>query len=109
LELLLAEGVESIASRVMVLKAFLYARRLPLGFTAVGPVEGPSASGILTVWHPGVAASKLFARLESEGIVASLRFDRTGKEFIRFSPHFYNTTAELERVGEVLADAVSSR
>lgn len=109
LELLLAEGVESIASRVMELKAFLHARLLPLGFMAVGPVEGPTASGILTVWHPIVAASKLFACLESEGIIASLRFDRAGKEFIRFSPHFYNTKPELERVGEVLAEAVSRR
>lgn len=107
LELLLSEGVESIASRVMALKAFLYERLSALGFRAVGPAEGPSASGILTVWHPVVAASKLFARLESEGIVASLRFDRTGREFIRFSPHFYNTTAELTRVGAILADAVS--
>jgi len=106
LELLLAEGVESIASRVMELKSGLHSRLSAHGFQTVGPVDGSNASGILTVWHPSVPSSRLFARLEAEGIVASLRFDRTGREFIRFSPHFYNTTSELERVSEVLCDCL---
>ena len=32
------------------------------------------------------------------GVVASLRADRKGQKYIRLSPHFYNTDAELERV-----------
>jgi len=108
LELLLAEGVDSIAARVTALRSFLFSLLSPLGFRALGPLDGPHSSGILTVWHPLVPASKLFARLELEGVVASLRFDREGREYLRFSPHFYNTESELTRAAEVLATAVGS-
>jgi selenocysteine lyase/cysteine desulfurase len=32
-----------------------------------------------------------------------LRADRTGQKYIRLSPHFYNTDAELERVLDLVA------
>jgi selenocysteine lyase/cysteine desulfurase len=34
--------------------------------------------------------------------VTSPRADRTGKHYIRLSPHFYNTDAELARAVELL-------
>jgi cysteine desulfurase / selenocysteine lyase len=34
--------------------------------------------------------------------VASLRTDRAGQRYLRLSPHFYNTDAELQRVVEML-------
>ena len=67
---------------------------------------GPNASGITTVWHPKRPASALFQALEAGGVVASLRHDRSGREYLRFSPHFYNTEAELFRVAEVLRGAL---
>jgi len=36
------------------------------------------------------------------GVVTSLRADRKGQNHIRFSPHFYNTDAELQRTLELL-------
>ena len=44
----------------------------------------------------------LFAALEKAGVVASLRHDREGRDYLRFSPHFYNTESELDRVAEAL-------
>jgi len=35
--------------------------------------------------------------------VCSPRQDREGRHYVRFSPHFYNTEAEVDRVLEVLA------
>jgi selenocysteine lyase/cysteine desulfurase len=55
-----------------------------------------------------VKASELFRALEKAGVIASLRFDREGKEYLRFSPHFYNSEAELDRLAEILAEALSS-
>jgi len=107
LELLLDVGIETVAARLLELKALMLEILLPLGFQLVGPASGPYASGITTVWHPSVAASVLFRRLEEKGVSASLRFDRAGNEYLRFSPHFYNTTVELRRVGAVLGDILS--
>jgi selenocysteine lyase/cysteine desulfurase len=44
----------------------------------------------------------LHKKLTDAGVVASLRADRKGQNFIRFSPHFYNTDAELHRALELL-------
>jgi cysteine desulfurase/selenocysteine lyase len=34
--------------------------------------------------------------------VTSLRADRKGQQYIRFSPHFYNTDDELQRAVDLL-------
>ena len=78
----------------------------PLGFRIHGPREGAAASSITTFFHPEHAASRLFPQLEAAGIIASLRHDREGREYLRFSPHFYNTEAELDRAVEVLSAAI---
>jgi selenocysteine lyase/cysteine desulfurase len=104
IELLLGEGVGKIALRLMELKAVLLGHLQPLGFQVLGPVAGANASGITTVWHPDVPASKLFSELEARGVSASLRHDREEREFLRFSPHFYNTAEELVRVAEILKE-----
>jgi selenocysteine lyase/cysteine desulfurase len=44
----------------------------------------------------------LHQKLESAGIITSLRANRTGQTFIRVSPHFYNTDAELQRMLEIV-------
>ena len=44
----------------------------------------------------------LHKKLAEAGVVTSLRGDRKGQSYIRLSPHFYNTDAELRRVVELL-------
>jgi selenocysteine lyase/cysteine desulfurase len=103
LELLLGAGVENISARILELKKSLLEKLDPLGFHVLGPREGEHASGITTVWHPTGSIARMARALEQAGVVASLRFDRSGREYLRFSPHFYNTEEELERVAEVLS------
>ena len=74
-----------------------------MGFVVLGPADGPNASGIVTVSRPGTDIQALFERLTSENIVCSPRQDREGRHYIRFSPHFYNTEAEVDQVLEVMA------
>jgi selenocysteine lyase/cysteine desulfurase len=102
IDLFLAVGPDAIAARILDLKKHLVAQLEPLGFEIIPPAAGANVSGITTFRHPAVSMSALFQRLEKNDIVASLRFDRTGTEYIRLSHHFYNTTAELDRVAEVL-------
>jgi cysteine desulfurase/selenocysteine lyase len=101
-EMLGSYGIDNIAERLLSLKSLLVRRLRALGFEIYGPAEGIGASSITTFWHPAVKASELHARLVANQIISSLRYNRQGQEFIRLSPHFYNTEAEMERVVEVL-------
>lgn len=102
LELLLDTGIDRIAARLLELKAALLARLEPLGFTALAPREGPTAHAITTLRREGADHKALHEKLLAAGIVSSLRADRAGREWLRFSPHFYNTEAEFDRVAAVL-------
>ena len=51
---------------------------------------------------PRVDCPSLPETLTAAGIITSLRADRTGRRYLRLSPHFYNTDAELQRVVESL-------
>jgi selenocysteine lyase/cysteine desulfurase len=88
------------------LKAHLLAQIEPLGFRVLGPREGSTASSITTFRHETASSAKLFAALEAARVVASLRRDREGRDYLRFSPHFYNTEAEIETAVEVLRRAL---
>jgi len=102
LEMIGGYGIENVGARLLELKSCLVPALRALGFEIYGPAEGPNASGITTFFHPTASMAGLFAKLESAGIVASLRHDRQGRELIRLSPHFYNTEEEIVRVVETL-------
>jgi len=44
----------------------------------------------------------LHQTLSEASLLTCLRGDRSGQNYIRLSPHFYNTDAELQRVLELL-------
>ena len=106
LELIGGFGIENVAARILHLKAQLVRGLRELGFELYGPVEDPNASGITSCYHSTASMAVLFKELERNGIIASLRHDRSKREFIRFSPHFYNTEAEIDRVISVLRAAL---
>jgi cysteine desulfurase / selenocysteine lyase len=106
IDLLLEIGIGRIAERILAIRARLIDGLRKFGFAVLGPTDGPNASGIITVSRPGTDMQALFERLTSEQIVCSPRQDRKGRQYIRFSPHFYNTQAEIDRVLEVLATVV---
>ncbi len=73
------------------------------GFTVLNADAKPeNAGGIVSFFQPGKDLTALNQKLSEAGIVASLRTDRKGQNYIRLSPHFYNTDAELQRVLELL-------
>jgi selenocysteine lyase/cysteine desulfurase len=102
IDLIQGIGIERVASRLLELKAYLVGELEELGFEIVGPGEGPAAHAITTCYHPRANHAVLHARLAEAGVVCSLRQDREGTSYLRFSPHFYNTEAELGRVAGVL-------
>ena len=103
IDLLLEIGIARVAERILTVIARLAGGLEGLGFTFLGPIGGPNASGILTVSRAGTDMEALFQRLTDANIVCSSRQDRQGKHYIRFSPHFYNTEAEVDQVLNVMA------
>ncbi len=95
IEMLRSHGLDRVAARIMELKAHLVAGLRERGYSILGPADGPAASGITTFRHESKSAAELFQRLENAGVVCSLRHDRGGRDYLRFSPHFYNTEDEI--------------
>jgi cysteine desulfurase / selenocysteine lyase len=103
MELLLEIGIDVIAEELLRKRALLIPALQERGFAVLGANAASSnASGIVSFSKPDTDMAALYERLQSAGVVASLRTDRTGKRYIRFSPHFYNTDAELQRALDAL-------
>lgn len=98
LELVLEVGIENIAAELLRKRAFLVSAIHEKGYTVL-QADAPSnnASGIASFFRTGTDLTELHTRLSAARITTSLRTDRCGKRYIRLSPHFYNTDAELGR------------
>jgi cysteine desulfurase / selenocysteine lyase len=103
MELALEFGVENIARELLRKRAWLVPALQAKGFTVLNAeAKMETASGITSFFKPGQDLTPLHQKLSDNGVVASLRGDRKGQKYIRFSPHFYNTDAELHRTLELL-------
>jgi selenocysteine lyase/cysteine desulfurase len=103
MELLLEIGVENVAKELLRKRAWLVPALQGKGYQvleAEAPME--NASGITTFYQLGNDLTGLHQKLLDANIITSLRADRTAQKYIRLSPHFYNTDAELQRVLELL-------
>ena len=102
LELIDAIGINAIAARILELKTFFVGGLRAQGWTILEPTsESAHASGITTITHPERSLAGLNRRLLDAGVVASPRSDREKRSYLRFSHHFSNTRADLERVLEI--------
>jgi selenocysteine lyase/cysteine desulfurase len=99
LGLLLKTGIETIATDLTAKRAWLVDALQAKGFE----VRNPNAKSPITSCHrEGTEMKALGEKLAAENIIASVRSDRSGRDYLRFSPHFYNTPAELERAVALL-------
>lgn len=103
MELILELGVENIAAEILRKRAWFVPALQQKGYTVLHADAKPeNASGIITFFKPGEETKVIHDKLEAANISTIIRTDRAGKQYIRVSPHFYNTDAELQRVLEVL-------
>jgi selenocysteine lyase/cysteine desulfurase len=103
LELVQEIGLKNIAAELLRKRALLVPALQAKGFTILNAEAKPeNASGIVTFFQPGKDPVPLHKKLADASVIASLRSDRKGQSYIRLSPHFYNTDAELQRVLELL-------
>ena len=103
LELVLEIGIENIAAELLRKRARLVPALQAKGFTVLNAdAKIENASGIISFHQAGKDLAALHKKLTDAGVVASLRADRKGQNYIRLSPHFYNTDAELQRTLELV-------
>jgi selenocysteine lyase/cysteine desulfurase len=103
MELILELGPRNIAQELLHKRARLVPALQAKGYTVL-QADAPhqNGSGIVSFHQPRADLAALHRRLTDAGVVTSLRCDRTGQNYIRLSPHFYNTDAELERLLELV-------
>ena len=63
----------------------------------VKPTVPSERSGIVSFRHPRMVPAELHTRLRDAGVIISLRSD-----FLRASPHYYNSDEDLDRLLEAL-------
>ena len=103
MQMLLAIGVDKIARELLRKRAWLIPALQAKGYSVLNAdavIE--NASGIVTFFKKDADLPALHQRLLDASIVTSLRVDRAGQRYIRLSPHFYNTDAELNRLLELI-------
>lgn len=103
LQLILELGPQNIGAELLRKRAWLVPALQAKGWEIL-QADAPAAhaSGIVTAHRAGADHAALHAKLAAAGIITSLRTDRAGRQYIRFSPHCYNTDAELQRAVDLL-------
>ena len=103
MELALEVGVENIARELVRKRAWLVPELLKKNYTVLNAdAKVETTSGITSFFAARQDMATLHQKLAGAGVIASLRTDRKAQNYIRLSPHFYNTDTELHRVLELL-------
>ncbi|HEX6350613.1 MAG TPA: aminotransferase class V-fold PLP-dependent enzyme [Candidatus Dormibacteraeota bacterium] len=105
-ELFLEVGPEVVEKRVLELAQRLAEGLDRQGYEVVGPWprEENERSGIVSFRKPGAPPQEILRDLQAAHVVGRIHAD-----FVRLSPHFYNTEDEVDRVIEVLAQQSAVR
>lgn len=103
LELIAELGIDGISKELSRKRAWLIPALERKGYTVLGSGDpAKHAGGIISFRRPGEDMAKLHGRLQEKCVITSLRADRSGLQYLRLSPHFYNTDEELSRALDLL-------
>lgn len=98
LELLLGEGLPTIRNRIFAHQRTLTSYLLELGWALGSPGAAHPVAGIVLARHPFFPAEEVQRRLQARHVRVG-----TFGGWVRFSPHFYTTLAELSALQKILA------
>lgn len=98
-ELLLEIGMDKVEERVLALAGRLGDGLVERGFEvwAPWPRKRSESSGIISFRKPGSAPEEQLRDLTAARVAC-----RTHADYVRLSPHFYNTVQEIDRILDVL-------
>ncbi|MEK7780002.1 MAG: aminotransferase class V-fold PLP-dependent enzyme [Verrucomicrobiota bacterium] len=101
--MLLELGVDNIARELLRKRGWLVPALQAKGYSVLNAEAAQeNASSIVAFFKAEADLPALHQKLLAANIVTSLRVDRKGQRYLRLSPHFYNTDAELQRVLELV-------
>jgi len=95
-------GISKISERILSLIRALKNKIDPTDFEFLSPDGNSDRASFLTFRSRRFDSDKVVEVLAKNDIIVSLRIDRANRAWIRVSPHFYNTFAEMDRIAEVL-------
>lgn len=99
MELALEIGVENISAELLHKRDFIIPALQQKGFIVLNAdAKNENASGIISFFQPGKDLTALHKKFSDAGVLTSLRVDRNDQNYIRVSPHYYNTDTELQRL-----------
>lgn len=93
---LLEVGIDRIEAHLAVLTERIIGIVDELGYETITPREPRNRAGIVSFMCP--EAERAFALLNEHGVMVSMR-----EGMLRAAPHFYNSTEDIDMLGEVLA------
>ena len=99
IDLLLDIGVPTIETHILELTAGLIAGLEAKGYRVITPKKDLERAGIVIFESAQHTPAEVYEMLHAENIITAERGSG-----VRVSPHFYNTTSEVERLLEVLPD-----
>ena len=99
IDLLLDIGIPTIETHILELTAGLIAGLEARGYRVITPKKDLERAGIVIFESAQHTPAEIYEMLHAENIITAERGSG-----IRVSPHFYNTTSEVERLLEVLPD-----
>jgi len=89
--------IYTVGEQILSLSAYAADRLDTRGYEVTSPRDDASRSGLVMFRHPSHANDAVLEALTDAGVTAAVRGGR-----VRFSPHFYNTTEEIDRAIEAL-------
>jgi cysteine desulfurase / selenocysteine lyase len=97
IEFLLEVGIERIAPAVQALADQLSEGAVRKGYILLGDRTPDNGAGIVALHKPGLDSRQMVHELKERGIIAAPR-----QGWVRFSPHFYISPDDIERVVKAL-------
>ena len=97
LSLLEEVGIEAISRQVLALSKYAAEKLDAKGYEVRSPRADHQRAGLVTFRHPSLPNESVLQTLEDAKVVAAVRGGN-----LRFSPHFYNTTEEIDRAVDAL-------
>ncbi|HEV2330694.1 MAG TPA: aminotransferase class V-fold PLP-dependent enzyme [Verrucomicrobiae bacterium] len=103
MELALEVGVQNIAADLIRKRAWFVPELQKRGYTVLNAAAAPENTGsMISFFAKDRNMPALHKKLSDADAFTSLRVDRSGQNYIRISPHYYNTDDELRTVLEQL-------
>ena len=101
IDYLLDLGIDAIAAHNRAIAEELRLGLMDLGADILSPADVRERSAIVAARFTGHDSRTLTGALEEQGVVVSLR-----RDFIRFSPHLYNDSEDVQKVVSALRTAL---